>query len=492
MNNSLVSKASATMDEAVSAVTTGAVQEVQTVNFWDSSVWGFINIISVLLLSMLVANMIKRSFKILKYSLIPTSVLGGIILLIISSVYEGFTGTPIFNTDFFGGNGMATMETITFHALALGFIASTFKSSGGKLSKKRAREVFDTGVTTVSTYLIQAIVGFGITIIAALLISDFFSAAGVLLPFGFGQGTGQAMNYGNLYETDYGFTNGKSFGLSIAALGFLSAALGGVIHLNILRRKNKIKLTYADDSTEKAKDVEGDNEIPMQGSMDKLTVQLAFVVSGYLLTYLIIWGLGELVPGMKSLIYGFNFLIGVFAATIIKTIVNKLRIKKVINRQYINDFLMTRVSNFFFDLMVVAGIAAISLSTLESYWGILLILGFAGFFVTYTYNRIVAKTLFKDYEQEQFLMMYGMLTGTASTGVILLREIDGDFKTPAADNMVYQNFPAIAMGFPMMILAPMAPTRPFVTLAILVVYFAVLNLILFRSRIFGKIKKNKK
>ncbi|MBR3971289.1 MAG: hypothetical protein IKJ83_00160 [Ruminococcus sp.] len=482
----ILSLVSNTAETTVAGVIT---EEVQTVNFWDSSVWGFINIISVLLLSMLVANMIKRSFKFLKYSLIPTSVLGGIILLVISSVYEGFTGTPIFNTTFFGGNGMAILETITFHALALGFIASTFKSSGGKMSKKRATEVFDTGVTTVSTYLIQAIVGFGITLIAALIITNFFSAAGILLPFGYGQGTGQAMNYGNLYETDNGFVNGKSFGLSIAALGFLCASIGGVIHLNILRRRNKIKLTYADDSTAKAENVEGDNEIPMQGSMDKLTVQLAFVVSAYLLTYLLIWGLGELIPGMKSLVYGFNFLIGVFAATLVKVVVDKLRIKKVINRQYINDFLMTRVSNFFFDIMVVAGIAAINLSTLESYWGILLILGFAGFIVTYVYNRIVAKTLFKDYEQEQFLMMYGMLTGTASTGIILLREIDGEFKTPAADNMVYQNFPAIAMGFPMMLLAPMAPTQPTLTMILLVAYFIVLNLILFRSKVF---KRNNK
>lgn len=483
---SLVSNVSATTVPEV------ITEEIKTVNFWDSSVWGFINIISVLLLSMLVANMIKRSFKVLKYSLVPTSVLGGIILLIISSVYEVFTDTPIFNTEFFGSNGMATLETITFHALALGFIASTFKSSGGKMSKKRATEVFNTGVTTVSTYLIQAIAGLGITMIAALIVTDFFSAAGILLPFGFGQGTGQAMNYGNLYETEHGFVNGKSFGLSIAALGFLCASVGGVIHLNILKKRNKIKLTYADDSTAKAENVEGDNEIPMQGSMDKLTVQLAFVVSAYLLTYLLIWGLGELLPGMRSLIYGFNFLIGVFAATLVKVVVDKLRIKKIINRQYINDFLMTRVSNFFFDLMVVAGIAAINLSTLKSYWGILLILGVSGFLVTYIYNRIVAKTLFKEYEQEQFLMMYGMLTGTASTGVILLREIDGEFKTPAADNMVYQNFPAIAMGFPMMLLATLAPTKPVLTLSLVVAYFVVLNLILFRSKIFNRNKKNKK
>lgn len=457
-------------------------------NFWDSNVWGFMLIVGVLLLSLLVANMLKRSVKFLKYSLIPTSVLGGAILLIISSVYELITKDVLFNAEFFGGKGMDTLEQITYHALALGFIASTFKSSGGKLSKQRTTEIVNTGVTTVSTYLIQAIAGFGITIIATLIMTDFFSAAGILLPFGFGQGTGQAMNYGNIYETDFGFEGGKTFGLTIAALGFLCASIGGVIHLNILKKKNKIKLTNADDSTAKAENVEGDNEIPMQGSMDKLTVQLAFVLSAYLLTYIIMYVLGLILPGMKALIYGFNFLLGVLTATLIKFVVDKLRIKRVINRQYINDFLMTRVSNFF-DIMVVAGIAAIRLSILENYWGIILILGVAGFIVTYAYNRFVAKVLFKDYEQEQFLMMYGMLTGTASTGIILLREIDGEFRTPAADNMVYQNFPAIALGFPMMLLATLAPVKPALTMIILVAYFIVLNIILFRSKIFKKKKK---
>ena len=86
-------------------------------------------------------------------------------------------------------------------------------------------------------------------------------------------------------------------------------------------------------------------------------------------------------------------------------------------------------------------------------------------------------------------MMYGMLTGTASTGTILLREADGEFKTPAADNMVYQNFPAIVFGFPMMLLATLAPQKPYLTLIILVVFFAVMNVILFRSFIFKKKRK---
>ena len=90
--------------------------------------------------------------------------------------------------------------------------------------------------------------------------------------------------------------------------------------------------------------------------------------------------------------------------------------------------------------------------------------------------------------QEQFLAMYGMLTGTASTGIILLREIDRDFKTPASENLVYQTLPAIVFGFPMMLLATLAPVKPALTFAILVLFFIMMNIILFRSKIFRRKK----
>ena len=227
----------------------------------------------------------------------------------------------------------------------------------------------------------------------------------------------------------------------------------------------------------------------MQGSIDKLTVQVALVIVAYLVTYLVIYLLGLALPGLRSVIYGFNFLIGVLLATAMKGIITSMHKKGVIGRQYINDFLMTRVSNFFFDIMVVAGIAAIRLEALAQYWVILLILGVVGLVITYAYNRFVAKVLFPEYVEEQFLAMYGMLTGTASTGVILLRELDGDFETPAADNLVYQNFPAIVFGFPMMFLATMAPANPVLTMIILAAFFLVMNVVLFRAQIFRRKKK---
>jgi len=459
-------------------------------NFWDSNVWSTFFIVAILLVSLLVGNVVKKGIPFLRNSLIPTSVIAGLVLMIVAAIFKGITGEVLFDTAIFSGKGSAALEVITYHSLALGFIASTLKTTNAHLSKKRTTEIFNTGVTTVSTYLLQGTVGMAITMIAALFIEDFFSAAGILLPFGFGQGTGQAMNYGSIYEIENGFSGGKSFGLTVAALGFLSASIGGVIHLIVMKRTGKLVVKGNKDRLN-SEQIESIDEIPMQEGIDKTTIQIALVALSYCITYLLMHLLGIMLPGMKSTIYGFNFILGVLSATLVKYAIKLFKRCGLIKKNYTNNFLLTRISNFFFDVMVVAGIAAIRLDVLEKYWGIMIILGAFGLVITYVYNRIVAKLLFPEYAEEQFLAMYGMLTGTASTGIILLREVDGDYATPAADNLVYQNFPAIVFGFPMMLLAILAPEKPLLTLIILFVFFLVMNLLLFRSFIFKSRKKGK-
>ncbi len=453
-------------------------------NFADFSSWGFFNLIAVLLGSLLAGNMLKRSTALLRDSLIPTSVLGGGILLLVSVVYKAATGSEMFDTPFFGGSGTVWLELLTYHTLALGFTASALKTTAGTMTKARSIEIFNTGLTTVATYLLQALVGMIICIVAAVYIDDLLEAAGLLLALGYGQGTGQAMNYGGIYEVDYGFVGGKSFGLTVAAMGFLSASIGGVIHLNYLKRKGKIHLDKGSGLSNEQ--VEGHNEIPMQDSIDKFTLQIAFIMVAYLLAYLLMYALGSLLPGMRSTIYGFNFLLGVLSATLLKNLLNFLNKRNIIHRHYTNNFLLTRATNFFFDIMVTAGIAAIRMSIIGKYWPVLLTMGVVGLAVTYFYVYFVCQKLFPNYVEQQFLAMYGMLTGTASTGIILLREIDGDFKTPVADNLVYQNFPAMIFGFPILLLATMAPAQPYLTLGIVAVFGVVINLLLFRSFIFRK------
>ena len=88
--------------------------------------------------------------------------------------------------------------------------------------------------------------------------------------------------------------------------------------------------------------------------------------------------------------------------------------------------------------------------------------------------------------------MFGMLTGTASNGMILLREIDPKFETPAANNLVLQTLAAIVLGFPVLLLmgyAPQSLTATLITLAILVVFWIVLTLFMLRTKIFKRHKK---
>ena len=171
-------------------------------SFSELSVWTFIMVFATLLAGMLVAAALKRFIPFLQKTLIPVSVLGGILLLIISTIVYFTAGDYLFNMPAYGDgsdgpSGMQMLEMITYHCLGIGFIASGMRNSKKKFNKKRAGEIFDSGVTTVNGYLIQAFGGLIITIIAAWAIGSegLISAAGILLAFGFGQGTGQALNY---------------------------------------------------------------------------------------------------------------------------------------------------------------------------------------------------------------------------------------------------------------------------------------------------------
>jgi ESS family glutamate:Na+ symporter len=80
--------------------------------------------------------------------------------------------------------------------------------------------------------------------------------------------------------------------------------------------------------------------------------------------------------------------------------------------------------------------------------------------------------------------MYGMMTGTLSSGILLLREIDPEFKTPAANNLVVGSSSALIFGAPMLLLIGMAPESDnmlFLTFGLLIVYFILL--VLFMTKV---------
>ena len=442
----------------------------------NAALWHPIIQFGIIAILILVANVLRRKLPFIRKTLMPTAVLAGFLMLILRQ-----TGLIPANTDF--------LEMLTYHALGIGFIALTLRipskesASGGIIGSK-------SGALIVSTYLVQALTGLVISIaLAFTVMPDLFKASGILLPMAYGQGPGQANNIGSTYEA-LGMVGGRSFGLSLAAAGYLCACIVGVIFLNIYDRKGIIK--HYDVRSELSGSVTIDtfqdhDEIPISESIDKLSIQVALIAAVYLLTYLFTWGitagLAMISPGVAStvstLLWGFNFIIGSLVAMIVRVSFKGFRSVKLMNRQYQNNYLLSRLSGLAFDFMIVAGIASINISELQGYLLPFILMAVIGGFVTFVYLKFMCKKIYPDYPFEGFFSMYGMLTGTISSGVLLLREVDPELKTPAANNLVTGSSFGILFGAPVLLLVSMAAKGDkmlFITFGIIVLYLALLLL----------------
>ncbi|MBO6077845.1 MAG: hypothetical protein J6P66_03710 [Bacteroidaceae bacterium] len=463
---------------------------IAVTSFAAPEVWSALVQVFIIALAVLAGNILRRKIKILRRSLIPSALLGGLIILLLK-LWSHFNG--IIDKQF--------MEIITYHALAIGFIAMSLRPSK-ETDRANTRTVIDTGTLTISTYLVQGIIGLLITIPMFIwwrypaVGNEIFYPGGLLLPMGYGQGPGQALNFGTIYqmsaaEQDVVFY-GIDFGLSIAAVGFLVGSVVGVVYMNMLNRNKKLTIhNNISDNQHTLKDYEQENELPHSESVDKLTIVIGIVLLTYFLVYLLMSVIGKLDLGnfgentIKPLVYGFNFFWGIIFGSLVKIIIRALRKRGWMTREYLNEFLLNRISGFSFDVMIVAGTAAISFENLKSTWLPLTFVCLTGAYITFKYVKWVSFQIYPDYPYEGFFSMFGMLTGTASNGMILLREIDPRFETPAANNLVLQNIPAMIMGFPVLLLlgfAPKSMQATLITLGILIVLFVIANLFLFRKR----------
>ena len=442
----------------------------------NTELWRPIILVGIIASITLFANVIRQKISFIRKSYIPTAVLAGFILLLLRSL-----NIVHIRQEF--------LELITYHGIAIGFIAMSLRVKREKTTDTYKIAV-KSGALIVSTYLVQAITGLVISLFLVFtFMPQFFPASGILLAMGFGQGPGQANNVGSTYES-LGFVGGQSYGLAIAASGYLIACTVGVFFLN--KRKSKITKYTDETSNDTPIDIfQDEDEIPISQSIDKLSIQVALIVFVYLLTFGILVGVSRLLslisPGVANtlspILWGFNFIFASAIASGVAALISVLRKKGIMKRQYQNNYLLNRISGLAFDIMIVAGIASINFTDIAKLWIPFIVTILLGALVTYLYLKFMSNKIYKGYENEAFLSMFGMLTGTISSGVLLVREIDPEYKTPAANNLVTGSGAAIVFGAPLLVLIGMAPkslTMTFIVLGLIIVYLALLIFLILR------------
>ena len=437
--------------------------------------WSPVVQLGIIALLVLISNILRLKVPFVKKTLMPTSVLAGFLLL-------AFKYTHLIEIE------PGLLDALTYHGIALGFIAMSLRVTKNDFSQGGGvRTAINSGAMIVSSYMIQGIIGLLISLGLAYTIKpDMFKAAGILLPMGFGQGPGQANNIGSSYEA-LGFAGGKSYALAIAATGFLVACVIGVIYLNIQAKRGKFERKDVKElsGSVTVDTFQDEGEMPISQSIDRLSIQVALIVLVYVFTFFVLWAvtslLAKFAPGVANalspIFWGFNFIFGSLFAVLTRNILSKFRKIKLMEMQYQNNYLLSRISGLFFDVMIICGIASIDFEDLHGLWIPFALTCILGGLVTFLHLKFFCKRVYKGYEEEGFLAMFGMLTGTISSGILLVREIDPDFKTPAANNLVSGSGVAIAFGAPMLILISMAPkstASTFIVLGLLTLYYLIL------------------
>ena len=421
--------------------------------------WGNMFQFLVLLSLLGIATVIKLNMKFLQKHLIPVSMIAGFLGLGLSVLCEFGFSYEIFDRSF--------LEKLVYHLMGIGFIAMALKER----KKKKSRAIANTGFAIVNTYAVQAIVGLAVSLLLFYtILPNLFPASGMILPLGYAQGPGQANNIGHAWETmeDLGnnaFKDGGNIGLTIATFGFIWAFLGGIPMLNILvkrreHKRNEFDGRNADIASTEMEDVaEHTIKLPKTLFVDDFTIQLMLIGIVYLVTYgflnLAEWAfspLGSFAKTLSDLFWGFNFLFGTLFALLARKILNKLKEKNIVHVNYADNFLLQKISSASFDIMITAGISAISIIAFRDNWLFILILTTIGAFFTMWYTNLIAKRIYKEDILENVAGLYGMWTGTITTGIALLREVDPLSKTDVPEHLVLGSGFAAIFAVPLMLI----------------------------------------
>ncbi len=295
----------------------------------NSSLWNIIIQLGLIAVAILAANLLRSKVTFIRRAMMPVAVMAGFLLLI-------FKYTGLIRID------GSIMEILVYHGIALGFIAMSLRVPNRE-ANRNDNAALKSGAIIVSSYMVQAVTGLAITLLLGYTVMPkLFKAAGLLLPMGYGQGPGQANNVGTSYQ-NLGFAGGRSFGLAIAAAGYLCACVVGVILLNMLAKRGHVQAARKDSDDDLAVGFFQDkNELPVSDSVDRLSMQLALVLITYLITYLVTKGLTGgiaaisegLAKTVNTLLWGFNFIVGSAVAVLIRLLLRKGRSAGLIRRQY--------------------------------------------------------------------------------------------------------------------------------------------------------------
>ena len=390
-----------------------------------------------LCLLLALGTFLRVKVRVLQKLYLPSSVVGGIVGLIILQtaggwIPEGWTA---------GWSQLpGLLINIVFAALFLGVTIPPLRT----VWRESAPQLAYGQIVAWGQYL----VGMAIVLLLLKPLFGMPSLFGVIVPVGFEGGLGSAGGLAPMFREQLWWPEGVDYGLASATAGICSAIVVGMALINWAARKGVLVhgCERGSLSEEESAGIYPVDQRPAAGrqtvmadSVDSLALHLAIIgiaiLIGWLIKQALVWfESGVLQFGEVEVMRAFPL----FPLCMIGGLVVQLSLTKMSKTMPVDHGLMQRIAGTALDFLVVAAISTICLEVVAQGlvpFAIIVIGGIAWnvFCVMWLAKRILPDAWF-----ERAIAEMGQSMGVTATGLLLLRVADPESETNAPSAFGYK------------------------------------------------------
>ena len=378
---------------------------------------------------LLVGMVLRAKIPLFRKMLMPACVLAGLIGFLLMNM-------NVLHLDF-GLLALITSQLFTLSFISIGLTApdKDADTSGKKRAKEIVQGSMGIGAVWLIAFSLQTVGGCGLFKIWDMIFHDgIHPLYGFMLARAFAQGPGQSVTNGGIYES-FGWDNAAMVGLSFAAFGFLFAFLFGVplarwgLKKNLTRYHEEVShdVAYGYYAKESEKPTAG-SQTTHSGNIDSMAFHFAVLLICYLLTYYwTFWAAAHLSDIWAKTCIGMIYLWGMIVGYIVRFVLTKLNLIHLLDNRT-----QKRLTGLFTDFLIASSFMSVSVKILGAWFAPIVVISCIGGVGTCLLCIFFGQRFGGKHDFERTLGLYGMATGTAPSGIALVRIVDPDLKTTTA------------------------------------------------------------
>ena len=452
---------------------------------------------------LLAGKFIRTRTKWLQNLFLPSSIIGGFLALGLGpDVLGRLTSRFLDETSFFYNGLIPEFILEAWRPLSGLFISIIFAALLLDKPVPNVKKIWNTsGPQIVMGHMVawgQYVVGLLLTL---LVLTPFFGMnplTGALIEISFVGGHGTAAGLLGTF-TSLGFAEGGDLALGLATVGIFGGVVFGIAIINIGFRRKYSKPQgerpiLSEEEKEQITESYGydfEPEVKHAKAIEPLAFHLSLIAVAILFGYIFQQALIVLEAytwGAWTDVYFFTY-IPLFPLAMIGGIVVQMIFGKLNLCNYIDPNLISMISGFALDILLVSSLATLSLDLIGNNFIPFLLISFVGIAWNLFAFLYLGPRMIPDHWFERGLGDFGQATGMAATGLLLMKIADPENETPALEGFGYKQImfePFVGGGLVTSASLPLiyqfGPVTFLIIASVMTLFFLIFGLVKFRPK----------